>query len=46
MTDFSHILQINCPNESFNKFISKYKNAFDKAFSFEICQNLLKGNLG
>ena len=31
-TDFSHILQINCPNESFNKFISKYKNAFDKAF--------------
>ena len=31
-TDFSHILQINCPNESFNEFIAKYKSAFDKAF--------------
>ena len=30
--DFSHILQINCPNESFNEFTAIYKCAFDKAF--------------
>ena len=34
-TDFSHILQINCPSESFNEFTAIYKCAFDKAFPWK-----------
>lgn len=31
-TDFRNILQINCPNEAFDVFILKYRNAFEQAF--------------
>ena len=30
--DFNHILNITCPNEAYNTFISLYKDLFDMAF--------------
>ena len=37
-TDFTFVNQYNCPNEAYNHFIMKYKEAFDKAFPEKLIQ--------